>query len=195
MIVNEKRLARALKSPGAVGFQLRVVSGRMELIGADWAAYLQFDMMEEPPKLALAALVEALGYLPGNGDCISVSKGKSDWAVQGMQDAVFSEEFSSYINDNYAPQACAVLPLRLGAQQLIQALDRRVYGVGAGWGLRDCNHAAYLETGCVVFRDRESALAVRLSRADEPGPVWTWLESRNWFDNTEGGHEGVGADT
>lgn len=74
MIINEKRLARALKSAGAVGFRLRVIGGRMELIGADWAARLQFDVMEEPPKLVLAALVEVLGYLPGSGDCISVTK-------------------------------------------------------------------------------------------------------------------------
>lgn len=89
MIINEKRLARALKSSGAIGFRLRVIGGRMEIIGADWAAYLQFDVMEEPPKLVLAALVEVLGYLPGSGDCISVSKGKNGWAAQGMQDEVF----------------------------------------------------------------------------------------------------------
>ena len=41
---------------------------------------------------------------------------------------------------------------------------------------------SYLQTGCVVLSDSESALAVRLSRPDEPGPIWTWLESRNWFD-------------
>lgn len=193
MIINEKRLARALKSSGAIGFRLRVIGGRMEIIGAGWAAYLQFDVMEEPPKLVLAALVEVLGYLPGSGDCISVTKGKGGWAAQGMQDAVFSEEFGGYLNDNFALQACAVLPLRLGAQQLIQALDRRVYAVGAGWGLRDSNCAAYLDTGCAVLCDRESALAVRLGRADEPGPVWAWLESRDWFDDTEGGCEGGGA--
>ena len=28
MIINEKRLARALKSAGAVGFRLRVIGGR-----------------------------------------------------------------------------------------------------------------------------------------------------------------------
>ncbi len=189
MIINEKRLARALKSAGAVGFRLRVIGGRMELIGADWAAYLQFDVMKEPPKLVLAALVEVLGYLPGSGDCISVLKGENGWTAQGMQDAVFGEEFSGYMNDNFAPQACAVLPLRLGAQQLIQTLDRRVFGVGTGWGLRDCNCAAYLETGCAILRDRESGLAVRLGRADEPGPVWAWLESRDWFGDTGTGDE------
>lgn len=192
MIINEKRLARALKSSGAIGFRLRVIGGRMEIIGADWAAYLQFDVMEEPPKLVLAALVEVLGYLPGSGDCISVSKGKNGWAAQGMQDEVFSEEFGGYLNDNFALQACAVLPLRLGAQQLIQTLDRRVFGVGGGWGLRDSGCAAYLETGCAILSDRESALAVRLSRADEPGPVWAWLESRDWLDDMGDRRDGNG---
>ena len=58
MIINEKRLARALKSSGAVGFRLRTVGGRMALLGPGWAASLQLDAMDEPPKIALAALVE-----------------------------------------------------------------------------------------------------------------------------------------
>lgn len=33
MIINEKRLARALKSSGAVDFRLRTVGGRMDLLG------------------------------------------------------------------------------------------------------------------------------------------------------------------
>lgn len=33
MIINEKRLARALKSAGAVGFRLRVAGPNLELIG------------------------------------------------------------------------------------------------------------------------------------------------------------------
>lgn len=186
MVVNEKRLARSLKSPGTVGFRLRVVSGRIELIGADWAAYLQFDMMEEPPKLVLAALVEVLGYLPGSGDCISVSKGKNGWAAQGMQDEVFETEYSTYFNRSYAERPCALLPLRLGAQQLVQTLDEHIYGIGPGWALRESSAASYLQTGCVALSDSESALAVRLSRPDEPGPIWTWLESRNWFDTGDG---------
>lgn len=192
MIINEKRLARALKSAGAVGFRLRVAGPNLELIGPDWAARLCLDIMDKPPKLALAALVEVLEYLPGAGDCLSVCKGKSGWAAQYIQDAVFCEEFNGYVSDHYAAQPCAVLPLRLGAQQLIQAPDRRVYAVGAGWGLRDSSCAAYLDTGCAVLCDRESALAVRLGRADEPGPVWAWLESRDWLGDTEGGREGGG---
>ena len=35
MIINEKRLARALKSAGAVGFRLRVSGPNLELIGPD----------------------------------------------------------------------------------------------------------------------------------------------------------------
>lgn len=155
----------------------------MEIIGADWAAYLQFDVMDEPPKIVLAALVEALGYLPGAGDRLSVCKGKSGWAAQYIQDAVFSEEFNGYVSEHYAVQPCAVLPLRLGAQQLVQTLDRRVYGLGPGWSLRGCNDAEYLGTGCAIVRDRESVLAVRLNRADEPGAVWRWLESRDWIED------------
>lgn len=87
MIINEKRLARALKSSGAVGFRLRTVGGRMDLLGPGWA---------------------------------------------------LRERSTAYVS--------------------------------------------YLQTGCVVLSDSEPALAVRLSRPDEPGPIWTWLESRNWFD-------------
>lgn len=50
MIINEKRLARALKSSGAVGFRLRTVGGRMDLLGPGWAASLQLDAMDEPPE-------------------------------------------------------------------------------------------------------------------------------------------------
>ena len=82
MIINEKHLARALKSSGAVGFRLRVTGPKLELIGADWAAQICLDIMDEPPKLVLAALVEALGYLPGAGDCLSVCKGERGWAAQ-----------------------------------------------------------------------------------------------------------------
>lgn len=193
MIINEKRFARALKSAGAVGFRLRVAGPNLELIGPDWAAQICLDIMDEPPKLVLAALVEVLGYLPGAGDCLSVCKGKSGWAAQYIQDAVFCEEFNGYVSDHYAAQPCAVLPLRLGAQQLVQTLDRRVYGLGPGWSLRDRNDAAYLGTGCAIIRDRESVLAVRLNRADEPGAVWRWIESRDWLGDTEGGREGGGA--
>lgn len=195
MIINEKRLARALKSSGAVGFRLRTVGGRMDLLGPGWAASLQLDAMDEPPKIVLAALVEMLGYVPGSGDCMSASKGKSGWSAQGMQDEVFETEFSTYFNRSYAERPCALLPLRLGAQQLVQTLDEHIYGIGPGWALRERNTAyvSYLQTGCVVLSDSESALAVRLSRPDEPGPIWTWLESRNWFD-TEDGHGCGGAE-
>ena len=176
MIINEKRLARALKSAGAVGFRLRVAGPNLELIGPDWAAQICLDIMDEPPKLVLAALVEVLGYLPGTGECLSVCK-------------VFCEEFNGYVSDHYAAQPCAVLPLRLGAQQLVQTLDRRVYGLGPGWSLRDCNDAAYLGTGCAIIRDRESVLAVRLNRADEPGAVWRWIESRDWIEDGGGNRD------
>ena len=189
MIINEKHLARALKSAGAVGFRLRVAGPKLELIGADWAAQICLDIMDEPPKLVLAALVEVLGYLPGAGDRLSVCKGKSGWAAQYIQDAVFSEEFNGYVSEDYAVQPCAVLPLRLGAQQLVQTLDRRVYGLGPGWSLRDCNDAEYLGTGCAIVRDRESVLAVRLNRADEPGAVWSWIESRDWIEDGGGSRD------
>lgn len=189
MIINEKRLAQALKSAGAVGFRLRVAGPKLELIGADWAAQICLDIMDEPPKLVLAALVEALGYLPGAGDRLSVCKGKSGWAAQYIQDAVFSEEFNGYISEHYAVQPCAVLPLRLGTRQLVQTLDRRVYGLGPGWSLRGCNDAEYLGTGCAIVRDRESVLAVRLNRADEPGAVWSWIESRDWIEDGGGNRD------
>lgn len=48
MIINEKRLARALKSAGAVGFRLRVAGPNLELIGPDWAAQICLDIMDEP---------------------------------------------------------------------------------------------------------------------------------------------------
>lgn len=185
MIINEKRLARALKSSGAVGFRLRTVGGRMDLLGPGWAASLQLDAMDEPPKIVLAALVEMLGYVPGTGDCMSVSKGKSGWSAQGMQDEVFETEYSTYFNRSYAERPCALLPLRLGSQQLAQTIDRRVYGIGPGWALRDGSVAEHLDTGCIILRDRESALAVRLNRPDEPTALWTWLESRDWFEDAD----------
>lgn len=183
MIINEKRLARALKSSGAVGFRLRTVGGRMDLLGPGWAASLQLDAMDEPPKLVLSALVELLGYLPGSGDCLSIAKGKGGWTAQGMQDEVFETEYSTYFNRSYAERPCALLPLRLGPQQLAQTMDRRIYGIGPGWELRSGGVAEHLDTGCIILRDRESELAVRLSRPDAPTALWTWLESRDWLED------------
>lgn len=82
----------------------------MDLLGPGWAASLQLDAMDEPPKIVLAALVEMLGYVPGPGDCMSVSKGKSGWSAQGMQDEVFETEYSTYFNRSYAER-----PLRAAA--------------------------------------------------------------------------------
>lgn len=90
MIINEKRFARALKSAGAVGFRLRVAGPNLELIGPDWAAQICLDIMDEPPKLVLAALVEVLGYLPGTGECLSVCKGKA-----GGPPSIYKTPFSA----------------------------------------------------------------------------------------------------
>ena len=79
----------------------------MDLLGPGWAASLQLDAMDEPPKIVLAALVEMLGYVPGPGDCLSVSKGKSGWSAQGMQDEVFETEYSTYFNRSYAERPVA----------------------------------------------------------------------------------------
>lgn len=65
---------------------------------------------------------------------MSVSKGKSGWSAQRMQDEVFETEYSTYFNRSYAERPCALLPLRLGAQQLVQTLDEHIYGIGPRLG-------------------------------------------------------------
>lgn len=79
MIINDKALARTLRRSGTTGFKICVNGSSARLVSWDWAAKIQLSGANEPPKLTLAALVEMLGYIPGDGECGHVCKLKGGW--------------------------------------------------------------------------------------------------------------------
>ena len=79
MIINDKALARVLKRSGKAGFKFCVNGNAIRLVSWDWAARLPIQSSGTENRQTLAALVEMLGYLPGDGECGHVYRDGGEW--------------------------------------------------------------------------------------------------------------------
>ena len=186
MIINDKALARTLKRTGTTGFKLCVNGSAARLVSWDWAVRLQLYGATEPPKLMLAALVEMLGYIPGDGECGHIYKTKDGWEWQGMTEAVFDTDYNTLARREQSTLACVLLPIRYGGP-LVLTLAGKMYRVtGPGSLAADMSRFYFKEPGSLCFGDADSELYIGCLRPEIPGCVWRQLEKIDWEADEDG---------
>lgn len=129
MIINDKALARVLKRSGKAGFKFCVNGNAIRLVSWDWAARLPLQSSGTENRQTLAALVEMLGYLPGDGECGHVYRDGGEWYDQDMTEAVFDIEFNQLARSENSDELCCVLPVQYGFRPLIYTQRGLLYRI------------------------------------------------------------------
>lgn len=180
MIINDKALARTLKRSGKTGFKICINGYAARVVSWDWAAKIPLSGSNEPPKLTLAALVELLGYIPGDGECGHVYKTKSGWEWQSMTEAVFDIEYNQLARKEAGAIGCLPLPIGYGGP-LILTTEQKMYRVtGPSSLVADRSRMCFKQPGSLCFGDYESELYITCSRPDAPWGLWKQLENLDW---------------
>lgn len=186
MIINDKALAKVLKRSGTTGFKMCVNGNTARLVSWDWAARFQLYGAEEPPKLTLAALVEMLEYIPGDGECGHIYKTKTGWEWQGMTEAVFDTDYNTLARREQSTLACVLLPIRYGGP-LVLTLAGKMYRVtGPGSLAADMSAFCFKEPGSLCFGDADSELYISCQRPELPSRTWQQLEGIDWEVREDG---------
>lgn len=186
MIINDKALARTLKRSGTTGFKICVNGKVARLVSWDWAARFALAGAAETPKLTLAALVEMLGYIPGDGECGHVYKTKDGWEWQDMTEAVFDSDYNTLARREQSTLSCILLPIRF-MSPLILTLAGKMYRVtGPGALAADKSRFCFKEPGSLCFGDYDSELYIGCQRPELPSRVWQQLEQLDWEAGEDG---------
>lgn len=183
MIINDRALARVLKRSGKVGFKLCVNGNVIRLVSWDWAARLPLQSSGTENRQTLAALVEMLGYLPGDGESGHVYRDGGEWYFQGMTEAVFDIEFNQLERRENSDEDCRVLPVQSGFRPLIFTQRGLMFKVSAPKELSAAQSGTrmfFREPATLGFRDYESTLYLSCQRPEIPGAIWAQLEKVDW---------------
>ena len=183
MIINDRALARVLKRSGKAGFKLCVNGNVIRLVSWDWAARLPLHSSGTENRQTLAALVEMLGYLPGDGESGHVYRDGGEWYFQGMTEAVFDIEFNQLERRESGDEDCRVLPVQSGFRPLIFTQRGLMFKVSAPKELSAAQSGTrmfFREPATLGFRDYESTLYLSCQRPEIPGAIWAQLEKVDW---------------
>ena len=183
MIINDRALARVLKRSGKVGFKLCVNGNVIRLVSWDWAARLPLQSSGTENRQTLAALVEMLGYLPGDGECGHVYRDGGEWYDQDMTEAVFDIEFNQLERRENSDEGCCVLPVHYGFRPLIftqRGLMYKISGPQELCALMTGTRRFFREPATLGFCDHESTLYLSCLRPEIPGEIWAQLEKIDW---------------
>lgn len=192
MIINDKALARALKRSGKAGFKFCVNGNAIRLVSWDWAARLPLQSSGTENRQTLAALVEMLGYLPGDGECGHVYRDGGEWYDQDMTEAVFDIEFNQLARSENSDELCCVLPVQYGFRPLIytqRGLMYRISGPQELCAAMTGTRRFFREPATLGFCDHESVLYLSCLRPEIPGEIWAQLEKIDWGTGNDDGQE------
>lgn len=192
MIINDKALARVLKRSGKAGFKFCVNGNAIRLVSWDWAARLPLQSSGTENRQTLAALVEMLGYLPGDGECGHVYRDGGEWYDQDMTEAVFDTEFNQLARSENSDELCCVLSVQYGFRPLIytqRGLLYRISGPQELCAAMTGTRRFFREPATLGFCDHESTLYLSCLRPEIPGEIWAQLEKIDWGAGNDDGRE------
>ena len=190
MIINDKALARALKRSGKAGFKLCVNGNVIRLVSWDWAARLPLQSSGTENRQTLAALVEMLGFLPGDGESGHVYRDGGEWYFQDMTEAVFDIEFNQLERRGNSDEDCRVLPVQYGLRPLICTQYGHIHKVSGPGELSSAQSGTrmfFRAPATLGFRDHESALYLVCTRPEILGAIWEQLEQIDWEASNDDG--------
>ncbi len=156
------------------------------LVSWDWAARIRLTGAAEPPKLTLAALVEMLGYIPGDGECGHVYKVKGGWEWQGMTEAVFDNDYNTIARREQSTMNCVLLPVRFAGPLVLTATGKMYRITGPGSLAADMSAFYFKEPGTLCFGDTDNELYIGCQRPELPSRVWQQLEGIDWEVHEDG---------
>lgn len=158
----------------------------------DWAARLPLQSSGTENRQTLAALVEMLGYLPGDGECGHVYRDGGEWYDQDMTEAVFDTEFNQLARSENSDELCCVLPVQYGFRPLIytqRGLLYRISGPQELCAAMTGTRRFFREPATLGFCDYESVLYLSCLRPEIPGEIWAQLEKIDWGTGNDDGRE------
>ena len=143
-------------------------------------------------RQTLAALVEMLGYLPGDGECGHVYRDGGEWYDQDMTEAVFDIEFNQLERRENSDEVCCVLPVHYGFRPLIftqRGLMYKISGPQELCAAMTGTRRFFREPATLGFCDHESTLYLSCLRPEIPGEIWAQLEKIDWGAGNDDGRE------
>jgi len=189
-MIDDRKLEKILRRQVKVGLTIYVGGEEIAFIGANWMARTTMERLSKNLRITLGALVEMLGFIPGEG-AIRIRKVKDDYEVQDEMQTVVANQIGTFLDSGL----CRVKRTNISygwAVQLWQARSGKLYGQTAERADTGGNNAWLNGAGVLVIRDLDSCEEqyIKASRPeDDTGPVrrdlWEHLEKVMWTDWSE----------
>lgn len=185
MVVNEKGLLKAMKSAAKVGYKVVAQGDSFSVFSWSWYVHIS---KEKLPRSVLALLVEHIGFIPHDGDCLLVSAKEE---VQTVMRDTMDEEVRRWSFGETNGEA-RMVPVLYKGRQIFQTEDRKCYAVEPG-ALGLLTRYAALEDSAVVLDGKRMIWVGNGSRVILPAArpsagdgdddligAWEALESTEW---------------
>jgi hypothetical protein len=184
MIVNEKGLLKAMKSAAKGGYKVFADEHSVTLFHWNWYVHIK---RENLPRSVLALLVEHIGFIPSEGDCLQVFSTASQAVMRDTMD----EEVRGWSFGETNGEA-RMVPVLYKGRQIFQTEDRECYAVEPGaLGLltryaAEKDAAVVLDGKRMIWVGNSSRVILPAARPkaghgdDDLIDAWDALESTEW---------------
>lgn len=199
-IFEDKNLERVLRREEKLGIDLIFSGLNVTMMTANWMATLPRHRLLGEYRKTLAAIVEALGYIPDN-EIVHIQLSKGEYVITHPLPEVIGEDVSSFLTEYEEEEDILPMGLASAAWWLYQTRDGTIYGCpGGGPNLNVTGARVGART--MVRRDENTGEAVYKTtyrpREDKDTPdslaAWRYLEARQWVrwpdEEPEGEMEG-----
>jgi|GEM_PF-1728182 len=189
-MIDDRKLEKILRRQVKVGLTIYVGGEEIAFIGANWMARTTMERLSKNLRITLGALVEMLGFIPGEG-AIRIRKVKGGYEVQDEMQTVAANQIGTFLDSGL----CRVKRTNISygwAVQLWQSRSGKLYGQTAEQADTGGNTAWLNGAGVLVIRDLDSCEEqyIKASRPeDDTGQIckalWEHLEKVMWTDWSE----------
>lgn len=191
-IFEDKNLERVLRREEKLGIDL-IFGEDVTMMTASWMAVMpRYRLLGEYRK-TLAAIVEAMGYIPDN-EIVHIQLAKGEYVITHPLPEVVGEDIGSFLSDEDETEEALPMGLASAAWWLYQTRDGTIYGC-TGHGPNLNVTGTRVGERVMVRRDENTGEAVyRITyrpREDrdtrERLEAWAYLEARQWVKWPEEG--------
>lgn len=185
-IFEDKNLERVLRREEKLGVDLIFSGMDVTMMTATWMATLPRHRLLGEYRKTLAAIVEALGYIPDN-EIVHIQLSKGEYVITHPLPEVIGEDVSSFLTEYEEEEEAMPMGLAMAGWWLYQTRAGEIVGcTGSGPNLNVTGTRVGART--LVRRDENTGEAVYKvtyrPREDkdtaESLDAWRYLEARQW---------------
>ena len=184
MAFDDKNLERAMRREEKLAGIDLLFGGDVTMLCAQWMAVVPWYRLKEEYRKTLAAIVEALGYIPEN-EIVHIQLIKGEYVITHPLPEVIGEDVKAFLQGGDEPVKAT--GLSFAGWQLWQAEDNTIYactGRGPAMDVPDSQAGENvlirrdINTGEAVYRRTDRPREDTWTR--EAMEAWTHLEAHSW---------------